>query len=55
MTDTNEKELGTNESQVQANLAIMRKYFDLLFSKELDSLLEIIDDNIEWLIVPTAT
>lgn len=54
MTDTNEKELGTNESQVQANLAIMRKYFDLLFSKELDSLLEIIDDNIEWLIVPTG-
>lgn len=32
----------------------MHRYFDLLFSKDLDSILSMIDDDIEWLVVPTG-
>jgi ketosteroid isomerase-like protein len=39
---------------VQANLATIRTYFDLLFSKNLDKLLDLVEPNIEWLIVPTG-
>jgi ketosteroid isomerase-like protein len=31
----------------------MRRYFDLLFSKDLDQILELVDDDIQWLIVPS--
>jgi ketosteroid isomerase-like protein len=46
--------LQLNESRMQANLATMRTYFDLLFSKNMDGLLDLVDPNIEWLIVPTG-
>jgi steroid delta-isomerase-like uncharacterized protein len=42
------------EGRVQDNLALMRRYFDLLYTKDLDGLLELVDDDIEWLIVPTG-
>jgi steroid delta-isomerase-like uncharacterized protein len=40
--------------RVQYNLALMHRYFDLLFSKNLDALLDLISDQIEWLVVPTG-
>ena len=46
--------LQTRERHVRENMALMQRYFELLFSKELDSMLEIIDDNIEWFIVATG-
>ncbi|HYA52423.1 MAG TPA: nuclear transport factor 2 family protein, partial [Streptosporangiaceae bacterium] len=56
MSPENSKEnLELRERSVQDNLALMRRYFDLLFSKDLDSMLELIDDHIEWLVVPTGT
>jgi len=33
----------------------MLKYFDLLFGKELDELLSMFADDINWFIVPTST
>jgi len=36
---------------VQDNLARMHRYFDLLYSKDMDAMLELIDDDIEWLAV----
>lgn len=39
----------------QRNLAKMRKYFDLLFGKEMDDLLSMFADDITWFIVPTNT
>ncbi len=54
MTEINEKDLEAHEFQVQENLDLMHKYFDLLFTKNLSSILDLIDDNIEWLVVPTG-
>ena len=49
------------ESSVQArmqrikdNLEMMRTYFDALFGKNLNLIIDMLDDNIEWLIVPTG-
>jgi steroid delta-isomerase-like uncharacterized protein len=53
--DTSKEDLEPRERRVQDNLALMHRYFDLLFSKELDAMLELIDDHIEWLVVPTGT
>ena len=39
----------------QSNLDKMRKYFDLLFGKELEELLSMFADDINWFIVPTNT
>lgn len=39
----------------QENLNTIRTYFDLLFSKELDTLVDMFADDIEWFIVPTGT
>jgi len=47
-------DLQERETLIQANMSTMKTYFDLLFSKNLDKLLELIDPNIEWLIVPTG-
>jgi steroid delta-isomerase-like uncharacterized protein len=52
---TSMEDLEARERRVQSNLALMQRYFDLLFSKELDDMLELIDDDIEWLVVPTGT
>ena len=29
----------------------MHRYFDLLYSKDMDAMLELIDDDIDWLVV----
>jgi steroid delta-isomerase-like uncharacterized protein len=40
--------------RVQQNKGLMQRYFDLLFGKELDSMLDFIADDIEWHVVPTG-
>ena len=52
--ETGQEGLESRGRSVQNNLALMRRYFDLLFTKDLDSMLELIDDDIEWLVVPTG-
>jgi steroid delta-isomerase-like uncharacterized protein len=52
--ETSKQNLEPRERSVQDNLALMRRYFDLLYSKHLDSILQLIDDDIEWLVVPTG-
>jgi ketosteroid isomerase-like protein len=42
-----------HESVLQDHLTLMRQYFDLLYTKNLDSVLGLVHDDIEWLIVPT--
>jgi steroid delta-isomerase-like uncharacterized protein len=39
----------------QENMKKMQEYFDLLFGKEMDTLVDLFDDDIDWLIVPTGT
>ncbi|HYN16683.1 MAG TPA: hypothetical protein VEY96_01195, partial [Actinomycetes bacterium] len=51
---TTEEDLESGERSVQDNLALMRRYLDLHFTKDLDSMLKLIDDDIEWLVVPTG-
>jgi hypothetical protein len=33
---------------------MMQTYFDALFGKDLNTILDMLDENIEWLIVPTG-
>jgi hypothetical protein len=54
MTQEASKQYLPRERVVQDNLALMRRYFDLLYTKDLDALLELVDDDIEWLVVPTG-
>ena len=42
------------ERRVQDNLSLMRRYFDLLYTENLDAVVELVDDDIEWFIVPTG-
>lgn len=42
------------EDRVATNTAVMKKYFDLLFTKNMDQLLELIADDIEWRVIPTG-
>lgn len=51
MCETN---LQTRLQRIEDNLRMMRTYFDALFKEDLTSILEMIDDHIEWLIVPTG-
>jgi steroid delta-isomerase-like uncharacterized protein len=51
-TSTVDRNLG--ENAIQDHLILMRRYFDLLYTKDLDSVLELVDNDIEWLIVPTG-
>src|ERR1035441_5625850 len=39
---------------VQAKLQIIHAYFDALFTKDMSPILELFDQDIEWLIVPTG-
>ena len=39
---------------IQDNLHMMHTYFDALFGKDLNRILDLLDDNIEWTIVPTG-
>jgi len=40
--------------RIQDNLQMMHVYFDALFSKDMNPMLELFDQDIEWLIVPTG-
>jgi hypothetical protein len=48
-----QEDLASRRRSVQDSLALMRRYFDLLVIKDMDAMLELIDD-IEWLVVPTG-
>ena len=39
----------------QENMNTMREYFDLLFGKDLEPLVDMFADDLEWFIVPTGT
>jgi steroid delta-isomerase-like uncharacterized protein len=52
--ETSKDDLEQRERTVQDHLTLMHRYFDLLYTKDLDSLLELIDDDIEWLVVATG-
>ncbi len=49
-----EVEIQARIQRIQDNLQMMQRYFDALFGKDLSAILDMIDDNIEWLIVPTG-
>jgi ketosteroid isomerase-like protein len=51
MRETN---LQARMQRIEDNLRMMHTYFDALFGKDLTPILEMIDDHIEWLIVPTG-
>jgi steroid delta-isomerase-like uncharacterized protein len=53
--EDSKEDLQSRDRRVHDNLALMHRYFDLLFSKDLEAMLELIDDHIEWLVVPTGT
>jgi hypothetical protein len=52
--ETSTVDQNLRESVIQDHLKLMRRYFDLLYTKNLDPVLELVDDDIEWLIVPTG-
>lgn len=52
--EVNESSPEARERQIQNNLTIMKKYFDLLFTKNLNDILSLIADDIEWTIVATG-
>jgi ketosteroid isomerase-like protein len=47
-------DLQVRMQRIQDNLQMMQRYFDALFGKDLSIILDMIDDHIEWLIVPTG-
>ena len=49
-----ESDLDARTQCVQANLQMMHAYFDALFTKDMSPMLELFDQDIEWLIVPTG-
>jgi ketosteroid isomerase-like protein len=49
-----ETDLQARMQRIEDNLQMMHTYFDALFGKDLTPILEMIDENIEWLIVPTG-
>src|SRR5215211_7855858 len=49
-----ETDLQARMQRIEDNLQIVRTYLDALFGKDLTPILEMIDDHIEWLIVPTG-
>lgn len=49
-----ETDLQARMQRIQDNMQMMQRYFDALFGKDLNIILDMLDDNIEWLIVPTG-
>jgi ketosteroid isomerase-like protein len=49
-----ETDLQTRMQRIQDNLQMMHIYFDSLFGKDLKPMLDLFDEHIEWLIVPTG-
>jgi steroid delta-isomerase-like uncharacterized protein len=49
-----ESDLEVRTQCVQANLQMIHAYFDALFTKDMSPILELFDQDIEWLIVPTG-
>jgi ketosteroid isomerase-like protein len=49
-----ETDLQERMQRIQDNLQMMHTYFDALFGKDLNPMLDLFDDHIEWLIVPTG-
>lgn len=43
------------QTSAQDNLETMRIYFDLLFGKEMQPLLDMFADDVNWFIVATGT
>ncbi|GHO79197.1 hypothetical protein KSD_69680 [Ktedonobacter sp. SOSP1-85] len=54
LNPVSETDLQVRIQRIQGNLQMMQRYFDALFGKDLNPLLEMIDDAIEWLVVPTG-
>ena len=51
---TNETDPRERVRRIEDNLQMMHAYIDALFGKDLSPILNMIDENIEWLIVPTG-
>ena len=49
-----ETDLQARMQRMQDNLQMMHVYFDSLFGKDLKPMLDLFDEHIEWLIVPTG-
>jgi ketosteroid isomerase-like protein len=49
-----ETDLQARMQRIEDNLQMMHTYFDALFGKDLTPILEMIDEHIEWLIIPTG-
>jgi len=54
LTPVPESDFQARTQRIQDNLGMMRAYFDALFGKNLNVILDMLDENIEWLIVPTG-
>src|ERR1035438_2686304 len=54
LTPVPESDFQARTQRLQDNLRMMRAYFDALFGKNLNVILDMLDENIEWLIVPTG-
>jgi ketosteroid isomerase-like protein len=54
LTPVPESDFQARTQRIQDNLQMMRTYFDALFGKDLNVILDMLDENIEWLIVPTG-
>jgi steroid delta-isomerase-like uncharacterized protein len=49
-----ESDLQAGAQRIQDNLQMMHTYFDALFTTDMNPMLELFDQDIEWLIVPTG-
>jgi ketosteroid isomerase-like protein len=49
-----ESNLKARMQRIEDNLQMMHAYFDMLFTKDLNPMLDMFDQDIEWLIVPTG-
>ena len=54
LSPTTESGLTATTKSSRDNLLMMHAYFDALFTKDQNKFLDMIDENIEWLIVPTG-
>ena len=49
-----ESDLQARMQRIEDNLQMMHAYFDALFTKDMNPMLDMFDQDIEWLIVPTG-